>query len=112
MQARELEVRNRSMPSRAHRLIALAALASFVWALVLAASSGLHENVHSDAHESHHECAVTVLQSGGCDTTPSAFTWCSRPEFRTIQPVIASELIVTALFLSIAPLEHAPPQRA
>jgi hypothetical protein len=82
------------------------------WAVILAVCPELHELIHHDAADEHHDCAVTAVLSGGIEHTP-------------IVPIVA---VVPALdlnfievsfdtqscgsfFLSCCILEHAPPLR-
>ena len=44
--------------------------ASIFWALTLAVCPELHEWVHPDADHEDHDCAVTLIGSGGIDFAP------------------------------------------
>jgi hypothetical protein len=77
----------------------------------LAASPQLHQLFHHDADEGSHECAVTVMISGGSDGSPvpqildvgviSPATFGLLPEMPSHD--------VAPLFLSAHVFEHAPP---
>jgi hypothetical protein len=79
--------------------------------VVLAASPQLHQLLHHDADQSNHECAVTLMVSGGSDgsSVPQIL------EAGAILPVVFDFLLeansrdVSALFLGAHIFEHAPP---
>jgi hypothetical protein len=91
-------------------LVAVSVSAAFVWALALSVSPQLHERVHPDAGQSHHECAITLITAGSYDHTVAA-PLVDRP----VAPIQFSELPtlnftwVASLFLSASIFEHAPP---
>jgi hypothetical protein len=64
----------------------------------------LHEFVHSDAHESGHECAVTIFAHGKVDlamvTVPVA-----------TPPVLCTKILFTATPVFSVTLEELPPGR-
>ena len=88
-------------------------LAGFVLALLLAASPELHERLHHDADDDHHECLAKILHAGGaCDDTPVAPTLDAYlTELFEAAPVDGSR-VAEALFLDCGILEHAPPRRS
>jgi hypothetical protein len=49
------------------KLVAGALLIGFALTLLMAASASFHTSVHEDADEQAHECAVTLMLSGGSD---------------------------------------------
>ena len=79
--------------------------------VALAASPQLHQLLHHDADRSNHECAVTMMVSGGSDgsSVPQVL------EPSVILPVVFDFLLethlrdVAPLFLSAHIFEHAPP---
>jgi hypothetical protein len=79
--------------------------------VVLAASPQLHQWLHQDAGRSEHECAITVMLSGGSDGSPvpQAFDpGAILPVAHQFLPEMHSR-DVAPLFLSAHIFEHAPP---
>jgi hypothetical protein len=68
-----------------HQWMAGALLALFLGVFVLTLSETLHREVHADACESEHQCAVTMLRSGQIDTPVAA-----------VPPIIGSVLFYVA----------------
>jgi hypothetical protein len=79
--------------------------------VVLAASPRLHQLLHQDADRGEHECAVTIMVSGGSDDSPVPQVF----EAGAILPIAFDFLPemhsrdVAPLFLSAHVFEHAPP---
>jgi hypothetical protein len=95
----------------ARAFVTTIAATSFLWLLMLSASPQLHAQVHSDANQVEHTCAVTFVTSGNCTHCP--------PVGVISPPVPPSEFskIRVLTFLSAPPLimaahifAHAPPQ--
>ena len=87
-------------------------ISSLLIVVALAASPQLHQLFHHDADHSEHECAVTVMVSGGSDDSPVPQVF----EAGAILPVALDFLQpethsgdVAPLFLSAHVFEHAPP---
>jgi hypothetical protein len=86
-------------------------ISSLLIAIGLAASPQLHQLFHHDADHSDHECAITVMASGGSDDSlvPQLL------EAGAILPVARDVLPEThlrdiaPLFLSSHVFEHGPP---
>jgi hypothetical protein len=87
-----------------------ATFAAFLTALALTAVPQWHEWIHSDANSARHECAVTMINSGGYEkivaaplvTAPApVFHFCFIP---ALHPVWVASPFVCARIL-----EHAPP---
>lgn len=86
-------------------------IANLLVVVALAASPQLHQLLHHDADQSNHECAVTMMVSGGSDgsSVPQVL------EASVILPVVFDFLLethlrdVAPLFLSAHIFEHAPP---
>ena len=82
--------------------------------LVIAALAGsphLHQTLHHDADRGDHECAVTVMISGGSDGSPVPQILDAGAIFPTpfdFSPELQSQ-DVAPLFLSAHVFEHAPP---
>src|SRR5438046_892422 len=101
----------RATPTSAILRIALfgAALAGFIFAMLLAGSPGLHEWAHHDSGDTQHECLATVLHSGACDeATPAPVTVVMGEGPTEAAPEVRSG-VALSLFLSCRILEHAPP---
>ena len=86
------------------------AFAAFLTALALTAVPQWHEWIHPDANAPRHECAVTLINSGGCEKIVAAplaaapipvFHFCFVP---ALHPVWVASPFVCARIL-----EHAPP---
>ena len=86
-------------------------IANLLVAVTLTASPKLHELVHHDADRGEHQCAVTVMLSGGSDDSPVSqvidvgAVFASTPDFL---PEIHWR-DVAPLFLTAHVFEHAPP---
>jgi hypothetical protein len=86
-------------------------IANLLIVVALAASPQLHQLLHHGADHRDHECAVTVMISGGTDGS------CGSPVFdaNAILPIAFGSLPnahsrdVAPLFLSAHIFEHAPP---
>ena len=81
-----------------------------LFALALSASPQLHERVHPDANEAHHECAVTLIAAGNYDHAIAAPVL--EPPIEVVQFSELSTLNstwVASLFLGSSIFEHAPP---
>ena len=83
------------------------------WAMILAVCPGLHELIHYNADDEHHDCAVTAILSGGIEHTPIVPVLADAPA-----PVLGyfdvsfDARAATSFFLSCRILEHAPPVKA
>jgi predicted Kef-type K+ transport protein len=86
-------------------------MANLLVAVTLTASPKLHELLHRDADRGEHQCAVTVMLSGGSDDSPVSqvfdvgAVFAGAPDFL---PEIHSP-DVAPLFLTAHVFEHAPP---
>jgi hypothetical protein len=86
-------------------------VANLLIVVVLAASPELHQLLHQDAGRSEHECAITVMLSGGSDGSPVPQVF----DPGAILPVADESLPemhsrdVAPLFLGAHVFEHAPP---
>ena len=86
-------------------------IANLLVAVTLTASPKLHELIHHDAGRSEHQCAVTVLFSGGSDDSPVSGAFDVGAVFggaTDFLPEIHSR-DVAPLFLTAHVFEHAPP---
>jgi len=87
--------------------------AAFLCALVLSASSQLHQRVHRDANRVEHTCAVTMITSGSYDHAahgPLVSAPVSALPFFDI-PALTS-CWVQSPFLGARIFEHAPPSHS
>ena len=92
-----------------HALAAAVFIAAFLAVGALAAAPALHTHLHSDAANPHHECAITVVQSGiECGDGPLRV---AAPGARTLfcNVAVLPSVWVPALFLGACIFEHAPP---
>lgn len=84
--------------------------AAFFWTLTLSFSPHLHGSVHSDAQQSQHECAVTLIAAGKCSHVPVTPLISARApsiHFSTVQ--LLDPQWVQSPFLGARVFEHAPP---
>jgi hypothetical protein len=103
-------MRNRNIAGWRKALISLL-LSQFLIIAGLAASPYLHQLFHHDADRGDHECAVTVMISGGSDGSPVPEILDAGAIFPTpfdFSPKLQSQ-DVAPLFLSAHVFEHAPP---
>jgi hypothetical protein len=103
-------MRNREVAGGRKALVCLL-ISQFLIIAGLAASPHLHQLFHHDADRGDHECAVTVMISGGSDGSPVPQILDAGTRFPTafdFSPEILSH-DVAPLFLSAHVLEHAPP---
>jgi hypothetical protein len=86
-------------------------IANLLVAVTLTASPKLHELLHHDADRGEHQCAITVMLSGGSDDSPVAEVFdagtvlACAPDFL---PETHSR-DVAPLFLTAHVFERAPP---
>jgi hypothetical protein len=87
---------------------AFACAFAFLLTIALGAAPALHAALHSNNNDSAHACAVTLVQSGSCDSQTDSIT-CNVPEeiiCSTVSAFIAPSIVLRGDF---SPLEHAPP---
>ena len=95
----------------AWRAIVAAALVAAVGSvLTLSVAPHLHERLHKNAARAEHECAVTLVATGGYQQTDAA------PVFVAPEPAVhfsrlpaSNPVWVATLFLGASIFEHAPP---
>jgi hypothetical protein len=98
------------MRERTLRPTALAALAAFVFTLLLAVAPYWHQRLHSDSARPEHQCVVTLVASGKLEQSSVPALPAPQPlQFfiSTIPSLISTW--VAAPFLGAAIFEHAPP---
>src|SRR5919201_2950591 len=82
---------------------------ALLYVLALAACPQLHEQIHHDTGQSQHECAVTLMQSGGCDSAPAPVMAATFVPARRFNFAELPSKLVASVFLTSRVLEHAPP---
>jgi hypothetical protein len=93
-------------------LVTLFLAAMLQWAAVLAVCPSLHELVHHDADDEHHDCAVTLFLTGQVEqalTDPIIIGRAASSELFLRQ--LGDSAACGSFFLSRSILEHAPPTR-
>jgi hypothetical protein len=107
--ARKPVTREISNPSASALALFLAAMLQ--WAAVLAACPSLHELIHHDADDEHHDCAVTLFLAGQVEPPVMDPIVIAKP---AAVPVPLDQSYHTrsggSFFLSCRILEHAPPR--
>ena len=99
-----------SIASGRTQIVALFLVAILQWATVLAVCPSLHELIHPDADDEHHDCAVTLFLAGQVE----------QPAVEPILIMGPARVLVSldetcnaqsakSFFLSCRILEHAPP---
>ncbi len=82
------------------------------WAALLAVCPAIHELIHHDADDEHHDCAVTMFVAGQIDQTPVEPILVPKASLLERLPEWTFETVVaSSFFLSCRILEHAPPLR-
>jgi hypothetical protein len=85
-------------------------IASWLWALALAASPSLHDWAHGHGGDrGEHVCVATLLASGICDAPTITPLLVGTAEFVEVGAVPVRSDEVASLFLIGSPLEHGPP---
>lgn len=91
------------------KLLAAIALLHFTAALAMSVSPQLHAFVHSHSATADHDCAVTALSNGHCDSAPCLVAFAPLPAEKGDNSFGSSTRGVASFFLSCRVLEHAPP---
>src|ERR1700759_1505465 len=68
----------------AARLVLIGLFNALLFAGALAASPQLHQYFHSGANQPQHECAVTLISSGGYEHTPAPLVIIVAPAARPV----------------------------
>ncbi|CAN5590986.1 hypothetical protein BH20VER1_BH20VER1_03070 [soil metagenome] len=100
-----------SRTARAFRaLLGVASVAAFLFAITLAAAPGLHLHLHTDAAQTQHECAATIIGSGKVQLGDSA-PLLAGPAGAALIGTVATlhPAWVPSVFSSACIFEHAPP---
>jgi hypothetical protein len=101
-----------SVAGAAPKIVSLFLAAMLQWATVLAVCPSLHELIHHDADDDHHDCAVTMLLAGQFELPAIDPIVITKP---ALVPVPLDQTYESrsfgSFFLSCRLLEHAPPLR-
>jgi hypothetical protein len=101
-----------SVAGTAPQIVSLFLAAMLQWATVLAVCPSLHELIHHDADDEHHDCAVTMLLAGQLEQLAIDPVVIPKP---ALVPVPLDQTrerqSFGSFFLSCHLLEHAPPLR-
>ncbi len=93
-------------------IVALFLAAMLQWAAVLAVCPSVHEMIHHDADDEHHDCAVTLFLAGQVEQGLIEPIILRHPEpVELLLQRICDTATCGAFFLSRCILEHAPPAR-
>jgi hypothetical protein len=91
--------------------VSLFLAAMLQWATVLVVCPSLHELIHHDADDEHHDCAVTLFLGGQVEQPTLESIVLTKP---ALLPVPLEQSYdpqsCGSFFLSCRPLEHAPPR--
>lgn len=91
------------------KLLAAIALLHFTAALAMSVSPELHALAHSDSATAGHDCAVTAISNGQCDSGPCLVALAPLPAEKGDDSFGGSSRACASFFLSCRVLEHAPP---
>jgi len=94
-------------------LVAGLLIQTFLVALFLSLAPQIHLRLHSDAQQSQHQCAVTLIAGGNCDHAGCASELNApvAPNQFSALPTLASTWVASP-FLGARIFEHAPPARS
>ena len=82
--------------SRAKGPLSAALILSLLFVQTLVGSSALHSDVHSDAAEPSHECAVTLLSNGQVDVSEPILALPIAPVFTELREIAPAPFIEAA----------------
>jgi hypothetical protein len=90
--------------------VAIFVAAAFVWALALSVLPQLHERIHSDANQSNHECAITLIVAGNYHHAAAVpLLEAAAPVLQFGEVAALTPTWVPSPFLGARIFEHAPP---
>jgi hypothetical protein len=93
-------------------IVALFLAAMLQWAAILAVCPSLHELIHHDADDEHHDCAVTLFLAGQVEQASIDPITLEQPALVELaRSWNLGAAVCGAFFLSRSILEHAPPPR-
>lgn len=91
-------------------MVALFLAAMLEWAALLAACPTLHELIHHDADDGHHDCAATLFLAGQIEQAFSEPIALGQPApVELLLDRADGTVVYGSFFLSRCILEHAPP---
>jgi hypothetical protein len=94
---------------RFRRAIVVALLLHLLAILALASAPGWHEQLHHDAGDEGHECAITLFATGGCDAPTIAPITVGAPLVWIAAAQPGFDVEVPILYLIGQPAERGPP---
>jgi hypothetical protein len=103
--------RENSAASVGTQMVSLFLAAMLQWATVLVVCPSLHELIHHDADDEHHDCAVTLFLAGQVEQPTLESIVITKPALLPV-PIEQSydPQSYGSFFLSCRLLEHAPPR--
>jgi hypothetical protein len=111
--AKQPGTREISAASAVTKIVSLFLVAMLQWATVLVVCPSLHELIHHDADDEHHDCAVTLFLAGQVEQPAIDPIVITKP---ALVPVSLDQRYETqsrgSFFLGCRILEHAPPLRS
>lgn len=106
-------MRARPLPlSPFRRVMAVVVLLHLGVVLAAAASPGLHERLHADAKDAHHECAITLFASGAVQHGAGPVVVVAPVRVPSVAELVAGGLWFESASRRTGILEHAPPRGA
>ena len=111
--AQQLGIRENFAVSVAPKIVALLLVAMLQWAAVLVVCPNLHELIHHDADDEHHDCAATLFLAGQIEQPRVDPLIITRPP--PVQVTLDQSYDAQSygsFFLNCRILEHAPPLRS
>jgi len=99
-----------SIASPGTQIVSLFLVAILQWATVLAVCPSLHELIHPDADDEHHDCAATLFLAGQVEqpaVEPIVIIGPAR--ILVLLDEICDAQSAGSFFLSCCRMEHAPP---
>ena len=95
---------------RPPKIVSLLLVATVQWATVLVVCPSLHELIHHDADDEHHDCAVTLFLTGQVEQPTIDRIVITKPALVPVSLDQSYEAQARgSFFLSCRILEHAPP---
>ena len=112
--AKQPGVREHTPASIGQQISSLFLAGMLQWASVLVVDPSLHELIHHDVDDEHHECVVTLFVGGQVDQPALYLITLNRPALlpSPFQQSYDDPGSCGSFFLSYRPLERAPPLRS
>ena len=103
-------IRENFAASAVPKIVSLLLVAMLQWAAVLVVCPSLHELIHHDADDEHHDCAVTLFLAGQVEQPSVDPIVITKPALVQVRLEQSRETqSYGSFFLSCRILEHAPP---